>query len=89
MHRATCRAPLKELSLQSAALPNLVRDLRERYESSTCYDEEKALKVKRLRVAQVVPKRRIENEDELEDALGAVRTAVTKVLDTVEAVELE
>jgi hypothetical protein len=88
LHCVNCRAPLKELPLQAAALPNLVRELRERYESSIEYDD-KAPKIKRLRVAQVVPKRRIENENELEEALGAVRVAVTEALVEVGAVELE
>jgi hypothetical protein len=48
-------------------------------------------KVRRLRVAQVVPKRRIENEGELEEALDALRASVSQALagDDVDAVELE
>ena len=83
-----CSAPLRELYLQAVAVPNLVRQLRERLEAETPYGEETP-KVKRLRVAEVVPKRRIENEDELEEALTALRGAVTEALDQVEAVELE
>ena len=85
---AQCDAPLKELYLQTVALPNLARELREQYETGIEYDEE-GPKVKRLRVAEVVPKRRIENEAELEEALDALRGAVKAALDEVEAVELE
>lgn len=46
-------------------------------------------RIKRLRVAQVVPKPRIENEAELEAALGALREAVTEALDSADAVEIE
>lgn len=88
LHCAYCRASLKELPLQAAALPNLIRELRERYEASVDYEDE-VPKVRRLRVAEVVPKRRIENEADLNEALGALREAVTKALDEVEAVELE
>jgi len=83
-----CSAPLKELYLQTVAVPNLVRQLRERLEAETGYGDELP-KVKRLRVAQVIPKRRIENKAELEEALTALRGAVTEALDQVEAVELE
>ena len=88
LHCDYCRASLKELPLQAAALPNLVRELRERYETEIEYDEE-GPKIKRLRVAEVVPRRCIKNEAELEDALSALREAVTAALDEVEAVELE
>ena len=83
-----CSAPLKELYLQTVALPNLVRELRERYETETRYGEE-GPRVRRLRVAQVVPKRRIENEAELDEALTALRGAVTEALAEADAVELE
>lgn len=83
-----CSAPLKELYLQAVAVPNLVRELRERLEAEIGYGDEEP-KVKRLRVAQVIPKRRIENKAELEEALTALRGAVTEALDEVEAVELE
>jgi len=83
-----CSAPLKELYLQAIAVPNLARELRERLEAETQYGEEEP-KVKRLRVVQVIPKRRVENKVELEEALTALRGAVTKALDEVEAVELE
>ncbi len=83
-----CNALLRELYLQTVAVPSLVRSLREKYESKVIYDEEEP-KVKRLRVAEVVPKRRIENEADLKEALTALRGAVTEALDEVEAVELE
>ena len=83
-----CSAPLKELYLQAVAVPNLVRSLREQYEAKLKYSE-KEPKVKRLRVAEVVPKRRIENKTELDEALGALRGAVTEALNEVEMVELE
>jgi hypothetical protein len=79
---------LKELPLQAAALPNLVRELRERHETDVQYGEERR-KVRHLRVAEVVPKRRIKNEAELEEVLDALRGAVTAALDKVEVVELE
>lgn len=88
LHCKQCDAPLKELCLQTVAVPNLVRRLREQYEAKVKYGEEEP-KVKRLRVAQVIPKRRIENKAELEEALTALRGAVTEALDEVEAVELE
>jgi hypothetical protein len=83
-----CSAPLKELYLQTIAVPNLVRQLRERLKAETEYGDE-VPKVKHLRVAQVVPKPRIENEADLKEALTALRGAVTEALDEVEAVELE
>ena len=83
-----CSAPLKELYLQAVAVPNLVRELRERLEAEIGYGDEEP-KVKRLRVAQVVPKSRIENEADLKEALEVLRKAVTEALDEVEAVELE
>jgi len=83
-----CSAPLKELYLQAVAVPNLVRQLRERLEAETGYGDE-VPKVRRLRVSQVVPKLRIENEAELEEALTALRSAVTEALGEANAVELE
>jgi hypothetical protein len=88
LHCAYCHASLKELPLQAAALPNLVRELRERHETDVQYGEERR-KVRHLRVAEVVPKRRIKNEAELEEVLDALRGAVTAALDKVEVVELE
>ena len=88
LHCIKCRASLKELPLQAAALPNLVRELRERYETRVGYGDD-VPKVKRLRVAEVVPKRRIENEAELEEALGVLRGAVTEALTEADVVELE
>jgi len=85
---AHCSAPLRELYLQTVALPNLVRELRERYETEVRYGEE-GPRVKRLRVAQVVPKRRIGSEAELEEALTALRRAVIEALVEADAVELE
>jgi hypothetical protein len=88
LHCAYCRASLKELPLQAAALPSLVRELRERYAASADYGEE-VPRVRRLRVTEVVPKPRIENEAELEEALDTLRGAVTEALGEVDAVELE
>ena len=85
---AQCSAPLRELYLQTVALPNLVRELRERYETETRYDDE-GPRIKRLRVAQVVPKRRIHNEADLDEALTALRGAVAEALSEADAVELE
>ena len=47
--------------------------------------------IKRMRVVDVIPNRRIEDEAELEGALDALRKAVTEVLNSegVEAVELQ
>jgi hypothetical protein len=70
---------VEELPLQAAALPKLVRELRERYEARVGYGDQ-APRIKRLRVAEVVPKRRIQNETDLEEALDALRSAVTEVL---------
>lgn len=84
---AYCRAALRELPLQAAALPNLVRELRERYETEIEYDE-KAPRVKHLRVAEVMPNRRIENEADLDEALDALRGAVTGALADADVVEL-
>ena len=69
-------------------MPNLARELRERLEAKTRYGDEEP-KVKRLRVAQVVHKSRIENEADLKEALEVLWKAVTEALDEVEAVELE
>ena len=63
-------------------------ELREQYRVET-ETEEGAPRVRRLRVAEVVPKSRIENETELEEALDALRGTVKKALGEVEAVELE
>lgn len=83
-----CSAPLKELYLQGVALPNLVRDLSQRYETSLEYGQD-APRVKRLRVIEVVPKRRVQSEAELEEALGALRRAVADALGEADVVELE
>ena len=83
-----CSAPLKELYLQTVAIPNLAREMRERLESNIEYGDDSP-KVKRLRVAQVVPKPRIENEDDLNEALAALRGAIREALGEVEAVELQ
>lgn len=88
LHCARCNAPLKELYLQTVALPNLVREFQERYETQTQYGKD-GPRVKRLRVAQVVPKSRIENDDELSEALAVLRRAVTEALVEADAVELE
>ena len=85
---AQCSAPLKELYLQTVALPNLVRELRDAYESTIRYGEE-APSIRRVRVAEVVPKRQIMDEADLTAALDAVREEVTKALAVVEVVELE
>ena len=85
---AQCSAPLKELYLQTVALPNLARELRDRYETKLEYGEE-GPSVRRLRVAEVVPKRRIRHEAGLTEALDALRDEVTKALDEVDVVELE
>ncbi len=85
---AQCSAPLKELYLQAIALPNLVRELRDRYETELEYGEE-APSIRRVRVAQVVPKPRIENEADLDEALDALRGKVIEALHEVEVVELE
>jgi len=83
-----CSAPLKELYLQTVAIPNLAREMRERLGSDNEYGDDSP-KVKRLRVAQVVPKPRIENEDDLEEALTALRGAIREALGEAEAVELQ
>jgi len=85
---AQCSAPLRELYLQTVALPSLVRELRDRYEAQVKYDDGTP-SVKRLRVAEVVPRTRIESKADLDEALDALRAAVTEALDTAEAVELE
>jgi hypothetical protein len=82
---ANCQAALKELPLQTAAIPPLVGELREKYDVTPPLSKE----VRRLRVADVVPKRRIESEDELEEVLDALRDAVSKALGEANAVELE
>ncbi len=87
LHCANCRAALKELPLQTAALPSLVRELRERYETDTDHGDE-APRIKRLRVADVVPKR-IENEMDLEETLEALRGAISEALGDADAVELQ
>ena len=46
-------------------------------------------KVRRVRVARVVPKRRIASDADLEEALDALRKAVANALSDAEAVELE
>jgi len=84
-----CSGSLKELYLQAVAVPNLIRELRERLESEERYGPEERPKVKRLRVAQVVPKQRIESEVELDEALDALRGEVKKALDEYDAVELQ
>ena len=52
-------------------------------------EEEGPPKVRRVRVAHVVPKRRIASEAELEEALEALRKAVARARHDAEAVELE
>jgi len=82
-----CSAPLKELYLQAIAVPNLARELRERLEVEARYGEE-GPKVKRLRVAEVVPKRWIKNEAELDKTLSELRRVIQKALDEADTVEL-
>jgi hypothetical protein len=88
LHCDYCRASLKELPLQAAALPNLVRELRDRHETDVQYGEERR-KVRHLRVANVIPKRRIESDAELEEALDALRDAVTNALTEADVVLLD
>jgi hypothetical protein len=76
------------LYLQTVALPNLLRELQERYETQIEYGKD-GPRVKRLRVADVVPKRRIECEAELEEALNALREAIREFLAQAQAVELD
>jgi len=87
LHCINCRAPLKELPLQTAALPNLVGELRERYESSVGY-EGGGHTVRKVRVTEVVPKRRITDDSDLEEMLGALRDAVVQAMNEAEVVEL-
>jgi hypothetical protein len=84
-----CHAALRELPLQVAALPNLVREERERYETATRYDGGDGPKIKRLRVAEIVPKRRIEQQQDIEEALEALGQAIGDALTEADAVELE
>ena len=84
---AQCDAPLKELYLQTVALPHLVRELRQQYEDRARYNGESPT-VKRLRVAEVVPNRYIKSESELDEALTAVRKAVVEALTGGNTVEL-
>jgi len=83
-----CDAPLKELYLQTAAMPSLERQLREQLGTGTGYGGDQP-KVKRLRVAQVVPSVRVENEAELDEMLAALRDAVMKALAEGNPVVLE
>jgi len=85
-HCTNCRAALREVPLQAAALPKLVRELRERYGARVGYGDQ-APKIKQLHVAEVVPKRRIQNETDLEEALDALRSVVTEALGEVDTVE--
>jgi hypothetical protein len=53
-----CRSALRELPLQAMALPNLARELQERYEGKVNYGSEASrVTVKRIHMAEVVPKR--------------------------------
>jgi len=70
------------------ALPGLIRDQRLRYEASTAYREDRP-KIKHLRIAQVVPNRHIKNQTDLDQALDALKKAVTDALTEVEVVELD
>jgi hydroxypyruvate isomerase len=88
LHCTNCSAALKELPLQAAALPGLVRELRERYETDTDYGDA-VPRIKRLRVVEVVPKRQVKNEAELEEALEALRGAAAQALSEADAVELQ
>jgi len=87
LHCSHCRAPLKELPLQAAALPELVRDLRDRYEAERSYDDGMPI-VKRLHVADLLPGSLIGNDKELEGALDTLRQAVSDALRDADAVEL-
>lgn len=83
-----CSAPPKELYLQSVALPNLVRELREQYETDTRYDEKDKGRMHRLQVFDHLP-RRVAAAIELDDALAALRGAVDDALKDTEVVVLE
>ena len=84
-----CHAPLRELPLQVAALRNLVREVARALRN--CREirrRRSAPKIKRLRIAELVPKRRIERIDELDEALKPLRQSVQEALDSGETVEL-
>jgi hypothetical protein len=88
LHCTNCSAALKELPLQAAALPGLVRDLRERYESEVWYDEA-GPRVKRIRLMEVLPRSRINRKSEIAEIVEALQSAIIDALSDADVVELE
>ncbi len=85
-----CQGTLEVLYLRTQTIPREVQVIREQYESSTRYQDGDRHKprLKRLRVADVVPQRRITGAEELDAALDALRQAVSDALGDADAVEI-
>jgi len=64
-----------------------VLELRDRLGTGTTYGKE-TRRIRRIRVAETVPKSLIENEVDLNGALDALRSAVTEALANSGAVEI-
>jgi len=83
-----CGTSLETLDLHIRLIPPEVERIRQRIREGKKRYEGDA-KIKHIRVAHVVPKRRIEKEAELDEALGALREAVTEALAEGNTVMLE
>ena len=83
---ARCHISLGGLHDQVGAVVNTVRELRARYTPAA--SPEPGQRVYRLRVAEVVPQRRITDAVGLDAALDALRAAASQALEDADAVEL-
>lgn len=88
LHCHGCGTSLETLDLHIRLIPSEAERIQQRIREGRKGYEGDA-KIKHIRVTQVVPKPRIENEEELEEALDALRGAVTEALVESDAVELE
>jgi len=82
-----CGTSPEALDLHIRLIPTEAQNIRKTIRDKESRDKKE--KVKYIRMAGVVPKRRIRNEGELEEALGALRQEVTEALGEVDTVELE
>ena len=81
---ARCQTPLGGLHDQIGAAANTVRELQERYKPQPPPPPDETTqgeRVRRVKVAEVLPQRRISNAGELDAALDVLRDAVNQALD--------